>query len=231
MGIISLKDSSCLYWLGRYAERAYTTLDSFFDYYDSTLDKDKNSYRDFLKRLDIDDTFGDYSHFLQVFLYGKETFSISSMFRFTYDNALVLKSMIGSESLAYLELASNVFHSHKETKNLRLAFMPVMDYLLAYWGCIDDHLAFGEAATITKCGKIVERLDLYFRFDYDTNLINREFDKLCHLVARVSRSNKDFCDTKQLAELVDVLAIENSYKDRLDETLTSLNKLFEELAS
>jgi len=27
------------------------------------------------------------------------------------------------------------------------------------------------------------------------------------------------------------LAIENSYKDRLDETLTSLNKLFEELAS
>ncbi|MCL2260646.1 MAG: alpha-E domain-containing protein, partial [Fibromonadales bacterium] len=143
MGIVSLKHSSNLYWLGRYAERVYTTLDTFFDYYDSTLDKDKQSYKDFLKRLEIEDKFSDYESFLNEFLYGTDCFSISSTFRLAYDNALVLKNMIGSEALAYLELARNVFHSHKDTKNFRLAFMPVIDYLLSYWGCIDDHLTFG----------------------------------------------------------------------------------------
>jgi len=228
MGIVSLKHSSNLYWLGRYAERVYTTLDTFFDYYDSTLDKDKLSYKDFLKRLEIEDEFSDYESFLNEFLYGTDCFSISSTFRLAYDNALVLKNMIGSEALAYLELARNVFHSHKDTKNFRLAFMPVIDYLLSYWGCIDDHLTFGEAGTIIKCGKLVERLDLYFRFSYDNNLINREYDKLCHIIAR---ANKGFCNANHLAVLVQVLAIEDSYKERLEEVLESLNKLFEELAS
>jgi len=47
MGIISVEYSSNLYWLGRYAERAYTTLNTFFNYHDKSLDKDKNSYREF----------------------------------------------------------------------------------------------------------------------------------------------------------------------------------------
>jgi len=231
MGIVSVNHRSNLFWLGRYAERVYTTLDILFDYYDSMLDRDKGYYRDFLKRLDVEDTFGDYELFLQGFLYGDGSFSVHSMFRFAYDNALVLKSVIGSEALAYLELANNVFHSHRGTENFRLAFMPVMDYLLAYWGCIDDSLSFGEAGSIIKCGKLVERLDLYFRFHYDNRLINREYDKLCHIISRASHANKGFCKTKHLAELVAILAIEDCYKERFDETLGSLNKLFEELTA
>jgi len=227
MGIISIENRSNLYWLGRYVERVYTTLDTFFDYYDAILDKDKNSYRDFLGKLEITDTYGNYKNFLQGFLYGTEYFTVSSAFRSAYDNALVTRNVIGSESLAYLELASNTFHSSKNAKNLRLALMPVMDYLLAYWGKIDDNLMAGEAGTIIRCGKIVERLDLYFRFCYDSKFINDEYEKLCHIIVR---SSKDFCNTEHLAVLVEVLAIEDSYKERLHETLESLNKLFEGLA-
>ena len=230
MGIISVEHSSNLYWLGRYAERVYTTLDTFFDYHDATLDRDKNSYRDFLERLEVEDKYGNYDNFLDGFLYGEEDYTIRAAFLNAYDNALVTRNVIGSESLAYLELASNTFKAGRGSKNLRLALMPVMDYLLAYWGNIDDHLATSEAGIIIRCGKIVERLDLYFRFFYDNKHINSEYEKLCHILARMPRARKDLCNAEHLVMLVETLAIENSYKERLPEVLENLNKLFEGLA-
>ena len=227
MGIISLEHRSNLYWLGRYAERVYTTMDSFFDYYDLMLDGDKNSYKEFLEKLSIADKYGDCQSFIQGYLYGADDFSINSTLRRAHDNALVIKSMIGSDSLAYIDLAANVFHSNRDAKTLRLALMPVADYLLAFWGCIDDKLANVEARNIIKCGKLVERLDLYFRLSRDHALINSEYEKLCHIIVRM---RKGICNTQQLPVLVEVLAIENSYKERLDEVLYCLNKLFEELA-
>jgi len=231
MGIISVEHSSNLYWLGRYAERVYTTLDTFFDYHDAALDRDKNSYMDFLERLEIEAKYDSHESFIDGFLYGVDGFTVSSAFHRAYDNALVTRNVIGSESLAYLELASNTFHLERGAKNLRLALMPVMDYLLAYWGSIDDHLATSEAGIIIRCGKIVERLDLYFRFFYDSTYINNEYEKLCHILARMPRTRKELCNTKHLVMLVEVLAIEDSYKERLPEVLDSLNKLFEGLAS
>ena len=231
MGIISVEHSSNLYWLGRYAERVYTTLDTFFDYHDAALDRDKNSYRDFLERLEVEDKYDNYESFIDGFLYGADDFTVKSAFLRAYDNALVTRNVIGSESLAYLELAANTFNSGRGSKNLRLALMPVMDYLLAYWGNIDDHLATNEAGIIIRCGKIVERLDLYFRFFYDNSYINNEYEKLCHILARMPRTRKDLCNTKHLVMLVETLSIEDSYKERLPEVLDSLNKLFERLAS
>ena len=39
MGTISLEHSSRLYWLGRYTERAFTTLDALQALYDKMLDQ------------------------------------------------------------------------------------------------------------------------------------------------------------------------------------------------
>jgi len=229
MGTISVEYSSNLYWLGRYAERAYTTLNTFFNFHDKSLDKEKNPYREFLDNLDIKDKYGDHRRFIQGYLYDEaDCFTISSTLRFAYDNALVCRNVIGSEALAYIQLAIDAFRASRGVKNLRLSLMPVIDYLLAFWGSVDDKIASGEARTIVKCGKLVERLDLYFRFAYDYKLINSEYEKLCHVLTRV---RKGFYNAQRLAVLVEVLAIEESYKGRFDEVLENLNKLFEEQAA
>jgi len=229
MGTISVEYSSNLYWLGRYTERAYTTLNTFFNYHDKSLDKDKNSYKEFLDNLEIKDKYGDHNRFIQGYLYDNaDCFTIISTLRFAYDNALVCRNVIGSEALAYIQLAVDAFRSSRSEKNLRLSLMPVIDYLLAFWGSVDDKIASGEARTIVKCGKLVERLDLYFRFSYDYKLINSEYEKLCHVLARV---RKGFCNTQYLAVLVEALATEESYRTRMDEVLESLNRLFEEQAA
>jgi len=229
MGTISVEYSSNLYWLGRYAERAYTTLNTFFNYHDKSLDKEKNSYREFLDNLDIPDKYGNHHRFIQGYLYDEtDCFTVSSTLRFAYDNALVCRNVIGSEALAYIQLAIDAFNFSRNTKNLRLSLMPAIDYLLAFWGSVDDKISSGEARTIVKCGKLVERLDLYFRFSYDYKLINSEYEKLCHVLARV---RKGFCNAQHLAVLVEVLAIEDNYKERFDEVLESLNNLFKEQAT
>jgi uncharacterized alpha-E superfamily protein len=228
MGTISVEYSSNLYWLGRYAERAYTTLGTFFNYHDKSLDKDKNAYKEFLGNLEIKDKYGDHRRFIQGYLYDDaECFTLSSTLRFAHDNALVCRNVIGSEALAYIQLAIDAFNASRD-KNLRLSLMPVIDYLLAFWGSIDDKLADGEARTIVKCGKLVERLDLYFRFWYDYKLINSEYEKLCNVLTRV---RKGFCNAQHLAVLVEALATEENYKARLEEVLESLNRLFEEQAA
>jgi len=227
MGTISVEYSSNLYWLGRYAERTYTTLNTFFDYHDKALDKDKNSYKEFLESLEIDDKYGDNRLFIRGFLYEEDSFTVSSTLRFAHDNALVCRNVIGSEALAYIQLAMDAFSSSRDAKNLRLSLMPVIDYLLAFWGSLDDKLANGEERTIIKCGKFVERIDLYLRFSYNHKLIKNEHEMLCHVLARV---REGLCNTQHLAVLADALATE-SYKERLKEVLESLNRIFEEQVS
>jgi len=225
MGTISVEYSSNLYWIGRYVERAYTSLNTFFDYHDKALDKDKDSYKEFLEKLEIDDKYGDNHSFIRGYLYDNEDgFTVSSTLRFAHDNALVCRNVIGSEALAYIQLAMDAFSSSRDAKNLRLSLMPVIDYLLAFWGSLDDKLANGEERTIIKCGKFVERLDLYFRFSYTHKLIKNEYEMLCHVLSRVRNG---FCNAQHLAVLADALATE-SYKTRLKEVLESLNRLFEE---
>jgi uncharacterized alpha-E superfamily protein len=229
MGTISVEYSSNLYWLGRYAERAYTTLNTFFNYHDKSLDKDKNAYKEFLDNLDIKDKYGDHRRFVQGYLYDDaDSFTVSSTLRLTHDNALVCRNVIGSEALAYVQLAIDAFQFSRNAKNLRLSLMPAIDYLLAFWGSIDDKIVGSEARTIVKCGKLVERLDLYFRFSYDYKLINSEYEKLCHVLARV---RSGFCNTQYLAVLVEALATEENYRACMDEVLESLNRLFEEQAA
>jgi uncharacterized alpha-E superfamily protein len=229
MGTISLEYSSNLYWLGRYTERAYTTLNTFFNYHDKSLDKDKNAYREFLESLDIADKYGDHHRFIKGYLFDDtDCFTVNSTLRFAHDNALVCRNVIGSEALAYIQLAIDAFKSSRSARNLRLSLMPVIDYLLAFWGSIDDKMSDGEARTIVKCGKLIERLDLYFRFWYDYKLINSEYEKLRNVLARVREGH---CNVQRLAVLVEALATEESHRARMEEVLESLNRLFEEQAA
>jgi len=225
MGTISVEYSSNLYWLGRYAERAYTTLGTFFNYHDKSLDKDKNSYREFLENLEIEDKYGDHRSFIQGYLYGADNFTISSTLYLAHDNALVCRNVIGSEALAYIQLALDAFNSGRDAKNLRLSLMPVIDYLLAFWGSIDDKIASGEARTIVKCGKLIERIDLYFRLSYDYKRINSEYEKLCHVLSRV---RKGLCNAQHLAVLASALSTEENHRAHTEKVLENLNKLFEE---
>ena len=72
MGIISIKSTDNLFWLGRYVERVFTTLRVFSEYYDKMIDKDENAYIDFCNKLGIENTYSYKQEFITKYLFPRK---------------------------------------------------------------------------------------------------------------------------------------------------------------
>ena len=78
-----------------------------------------------------------------------------------YDNAVILREFLGTETLSYIQLAVYAMQKAKLGRETLVDLMRVADYILAFWGSIDDELDDETARNIVKAGKRLERLDRY----------------------------------------------------------------------
>jgi uncharacterized alpha-E superfamily protein len=179
MGIISLEQTNRLYWLGRYTERVYTTIRLYSKCYDTMIDNIDENYEDFCKELEIPNIYNDKEDFNRRYPFDEaDTNSIYSNLIRAYDNAIVLREEIGSETLAYIQLAIYAMNKAKISNAPLLELQNVEDNILAFWGISDDFIGDDVIRNIIKTGKRVERIDLYARLKLDKNDLKREVDKL-----------------------------------------------------
>jgi uncharacterized alpha-E superfamily protein len=179
MGIISLEQTNRLYWLGRYTERVYTTIRLYSKCYDTMIDNIDENYEDFCKELEIPNIYKDKEDFNKRYPFDEtDTNSIYSNLIRAYDNAIVLREEIGSETLAYIQLAIYAMNKAKISNAPLLELQNVEDNILAFWGISDDFIGDDVIRNIIKTGKRVERIDLYARLKLDKNDLKREVDKL-----------------------------------------------------
>ncbi|MGN0437290.1 MAG: alpha-E domain-containing protein [Lachnospiraceae bacterium] len=116
MGIISVEQADRLYWLGRYTERVYTTLKIFSKSFDTLIDGVVDSYVQFCDSIDIPNVYEDKSDFVKNYPFDKKNpDSIISNLNRAYDNAITLRENIGSETLAYIQLA--IYEMNKAEKS------------------------------------------------------------------------------------------------------------------
>lgn len=186
MGIISVEQTDRLYWLGRYSERVYTTLRLYSDSYDRLIDVETYHYQEFCKRLDIPDVYGSVECFKEKYPFDEEDRnSIISNLNRAYDNAVVLREEIGSETLSYIQLAIYDMHKAKVSRAPLIEMQSVIDNLLAFWGIADDSIDSEQIRNIIKAGKRVERVDLYGRLQIGAVNLTREVHRL---IPRIERS-------------------------------------------
>ncbi len=179
MGTMSLEKRDCLYWLGRYTERVYTTLKAFDQYYDEMLDRQEDAYVTLCKRLDIPDIYADGPDFIHSFLFdGSNTDSIFTSLNRSYDNGIKLRNEITSSSLAYLQMSLDIYAASSDSDVPTMALLPVQDYLLAFWASIDDNVHNQRSRNVIKCGRYLERLDLYLRLGFPDDDIDRALSKM-----------------------------------------------------
>lgn len=179
MGTITRLNGSNLFWLGRYTERVFTTLNSFFRYFDRMIDQDTRSYREFLNALGVPDVYADDRDFIDRFVFDPEDpYSIRTSFERALGNGIVLREEIRTPSLSYLQLALDRFKTCKGTEKVRFDLLPVRDNIYAFWGSIENNMADLEGREIIYIGKAVERLDLFIRLGYPQEDIQRAFDYL-----------------------------------------------------
>lgn len=222
MGIISIEKADHLYWLGRYAERVYTTLRVFFHIYDHMIKQPEGIYAKYCKRLNIPDIYTSNKQFAQAYLFDEDNpDSVVSNMKRAYDNAVVLREELSSNVLSYVQLALDTFQACKKTTAPLLELQQAIDYLLAFWGCADDYVDQEDCRNILKCGKYVERLDLFIRLDYHREDLEKEYRKL---VNRLYKANLDY-NKENLKHLEQIIMDKGQQKSYDQEALGCLGGL------
>ena len=208
MGIISVEQTDRLYWLGRYSERVYTTLKLFADSFDQMIDAQEGAYDGFCKKLEIPNIYTSREDFIARYCFDPEDpNSIYSNLMRTYDNAVVLREEIGSETLSYIQLAVYEMNRAKESSAPLIWLQKVTDNIVAFWGMADDCIDSENVRNIIKIGKRVERIDLYARLQYGLDKMERE---VCRGGGRINRTNLKY-NAARLQELGELIA-----KDPID---------------
>ena len=211
MGIISVEQTDRLFWLGRYTERAYTTLRLYSNSYDIMIDEITDSYAEFCKMIDIPDVYGSKEVFEEKYPFDETNpDSIFSNLNRAYDNAIVLREEIGSETLSYIQLAIYDMNRAKVSKAPMIEWQHVIDNILAFWGTVDDSIDSQFVRNIIKTGKRVERIDLYARLGIEQKELVREVHRLETRIAR-SGLKYEIDKVNNLKELVEAPEI-NYYK-------------------
>ena len=187
MGVKSIINTDRLFWLGRYTERVYTTLKLFAQSFDTLIEQHENDYSVFCESLDIPNIYSDKDDFIDKYPFSAEDpNSIRSNLMRAYDNAIELRDEIGSENLAYVQLAIYEMDAAQKSQAPILHFQKISDAILAFWGCVDDQIDDENTRNIIKIGKRIERLDLYARLGKDKEDIQRE---VYRLTGRISRTD------------------------------------------
>ena len=190
MGIISVEQADHLFWLGRYTERVYSTLRIFSRRFDILIDGVEDSYAEFCKSIDIPNIYADKADFIKNYPFdANNPDSIISNLNRAYDNAITLRESIGSEALAFIQLAIYEMNKAAVSKSPMIELQKVTDNLLAFYGTVDDQIDSENIRNIIKAGKRIERIDIYARLGVNRSELQREINRM---IPRVERSGLDY---------------------------------------
>lgn len=201
---ISATKANRLYWLGRYTERVYISLHLLRRYYDKMIDGKPEEYEEYYQKLDIDNPYPDMESFRMGYMYDeKNPCSLLSGLNAANDNAIVLREEIMSETLSYVQLSLCHIQREAEKKDSNITdLQPITDYLLAFWGSIDERVFDERIRNFLKMGKLVENIDMHIRFDYPYYRIREAYDCL----KQCAETEEDILDPVMLAHLEDLLS-------------------------
>ncbi len=185
MSNITTEKANELFWLGRYVERVYTTSMEFFRGYDRMIDETDISYPEYCHRVSIPNVYKDKEDFLRSYPFDESNPDsiISNLIR-AYDNAVVLRDDIGSDTLSYIQLA--IYDMRKAALGVAplIGLQTVVDDIFAFWGCLDDRVVDYSERSIVKAARRIERIDLFLRFGVPADRISFEVNRLQNRIVR-----------------------------------------------
>lgn len=227
MSTISREHSDRLYWLGRYTERVFTTLLTLQKLYDKMIDNSRQ-YTEYLGYFGLNDSYGSNKAFIRSFLFDDSNpNSVAYSLERAYDNGIVLREEISTESLSFLQLAKDTLASSENAANPRLSLLPLKDQLYAFWGCLSDSVFDEEIRNIVYCGRSVERLDLYIRTNYPPKEVRKEYARLCKRLQYMPEHTPYCGNTIYLDEIGQLVDSAETFTANRSAALDALSRLFQ----
>ena len=217
---ISIDKAIQLYWLGRYTERVYTALHFLRKNFDLMIDFDHSAYVTFCIQMGIENIYKSADDFMDRYLYDEtNSQSVVNMLEKAKDNAILLRKEITSESLSYIELSIAQINHCKVDKLGINDLQSITDYMLAFWGSIDERIFATYIRNVLKFGKYLECADLHIRFNYPYPRVKEIINRMLETI------DKEYYIYDELSLLM--LEKQMAAGDYLSPaTLSLLNKLF-----
>ena len=149
------------------------------------LDNDPQCYAEYCKKICIPDSYGSREVFVSKYPFDEtDPNSVISNLNRAYDNAIVMRDYIGTETMAYIQLAiDDIKTAHRSDAPLA-DLMLAVDHILAFWGCVNDLIDDESIRIIIKLGKGVERIDLYLSLDCSAYEIKREYGRMKQFLSK-----------------------------------------------
>ena len=164
MGTITRINVNNLFWLGRYTERVFITLNSFFKYADRIIEKGDDFYKNYLSDISVPNIYKNSADFFDRYVFDEnDPNSIYSNLERALGNGIVLREEIKTPSLSYLQMAADKFKSARGTDKIRYDLLPVRDAIYAFWGSVDSNMTDIDALKMIHLGKSVEHVDMLLR--------------------------------------------------------------------
>ncbi|MDR1640590.1 MAG: alpha-E domain-containing protein [Clostridiales bacterium] len=178
MGAV-LSKANRLYWLGRYNERVYTSLQYMTRIFDQAIDGPSISYTDICSRLSIPCIYKSTEDFLRRFTFDlSNPDSIAQTADRMLGNGMVLRETISSNTLSYLQMAVNALTLASQSASPLVGMQWVLDDIMAFRGGFDDYIEDETLSNILKCGVSVERVSMYLRLNINQYDSEKELKKL-----------------------------------------------------
>jgi uncharacterized alpha-E superfamily protein len=217
---ISAAKASKLFWMGRYAQRVYITLHLLRKHFDLTIDEDENAYKIFCKKMGVENKYSSSEDFFQKYLYDETNpDSVINMLDRTKSNAMVLREEIMSETLSYIEMSISHINYCKANSHSLNDLQHITDYMLAFWGSLDERILNKQTRHIIKFGKYLENTDLHIRFDYPFSRV----DGIYKLMLETIEKECYICN-KEILKALELKLTPENYKDA--STLALINSLY-----
>lgn len=179
MGTITLSKANRLFWLGRYLERVYTGIRLTRDLFDAYTDGIEGDYTAYCRALGIPDTYADTADFIRRYYFDRDNpNSIASSLGYAYDNAIVLRDTLSTDTLAYVQMAVSAMDLAAQSDGPGVELQWVLDDIMAFRGSCEEQIDEEANRSILKTGASLERVDLYLRLGVDEAACEREFGRL-----------------------------------------------------
>ena len=170
----------------------------YFTRFDTMIDEAFDSYETFCESIDIPNIYTSREDFIRRYPFDADNpDSIISNLNRAYDNAIVLRESIGSETLSYIQLAIYDMNKAAVSKSPLIVLQELLDHLLSFWGIADDRIDSEQVRNMIKAGKRIERIDLYARLGVSKEELVRE---VCRMIPRVERSGLHY-DKEKISQL------------------------------
>ncbi len=211
--LISTAKANRLFWLARYVERVFMSLNAIRKYIDTDIDGAANAYREFCAMTSIPNNYTDAKDFRKKILYDKnDPSSVYRMLINAFDNGIELREDITSESLSYIHLSLEVMEKCAAKNAKIIELHPIADYMMSFWGSIDENVI-----TLTN------DMNLRLRTDWDS--INEILKGGILTNANMLPSITDKSKILRLKELIESHHGENHGED-FPEIIGCINGLF-----